>query len=285
MNRQERNHWRQFDPFTQPDWAWREAVRIAATAARMGQGLAPVIREAALFLRDTRYGRRRRGPHDSAIAQALALHEAGGPRLWEMGARVLADEAAEVIADKCGLALEVIRWYEALFFAVRPRLASWAWVCTQVIGRGLRYRFGDHGLGRVWAACAYFGGAVVLDTLIAAFRACGQQPSISAHLAPDSGVAPELKAMLAMLVLPAERSLDWMCFGWQLRLLEGVLLQCPDAAAGARERVGLEIVDRARMVLARKPASSHTSSQPEERVCPAASLPINVSAGCGVHAP
>ena len=56
------------------------------------------------------------------------------PRSWEIAARVLADEAPGVIANKCGVAPDVLQCYEDLFFAVRARLHAWGWVCSRIIG-------------------------------------------------------------------------------------------------------------------------------------------------------
>ena len=273
----------QFNPFCRPDWRWQLVSKIASGELPRCHGLDDAIKAAIAFRRcreqsDAYPRRRRKGPHDAAIAAALEMQKVGGLAEWEVRARLLAGQSDAEIAAQCNLSEETVNLYGQLFFDVRDHLCAWVWVCSQVFGTRLRHGFGDD-LGLIWQALAYFGGVQIVDAVIAASKACcrpGELPTVSACLAEGSTLPVAMRAVLAMMVVPQVPALDMVFIAMQPRVMELPTIESPDAAAAAQDHIAKEVVEAARAVLAGKPI-------PQPRFQPgnaqAARPPAQVSTG------
>ena len=141
-----------------------------------------------------------------------------------------------------------------------------------MLGSGLWNGFQNHELNRVWATLAYFGGPLILDTAIAAFRACGEQPTIAAHLAPDSGVPLQVQAVLAGLVLPHSGAAGMAVIPLQIDLLEAQVDHDPVRAEQRRDRVRQDLVRIAREHLAGEPITVRLPAKHVENATKASTL-------------
>jgi hypothetical protein len=162
-----------YDPRLTPDHGWRSAQALARGGRDASAGRRPPeVREAAAYLRAlgrAQDGRRRdavraRWP-DLAAADRLAVE--GGPRNWEVQARILARQSDAEVAARCDLTSGAVGRYESLFFAVRDRLAAGDWVHVNAIRPGPGPWGTFHDLGQVWRTLGYHGGVWVLDLVVA----------------------------------------------------------------------------------------------------------------------
>ncbi len=252
--------WR-WDPFRRPCWRWDLAGEVASGELLRSRGLDDATKAAVAFRRcheqsDACPGRRRKGPHDAAVAGDLELHESGGPQTWELQARLLAGQTNAEIAAQCKLSEETVHMYDRLFFDVRAHRDAWAWICSQVFGGRLRRGFGGDEMGRIWQALAYSGGPIILDAVIASSKACcrpGEPPTVSACLAEGSSMSLPMQATMAVMVLPQLPLVDQAFCSMHLRLLETGMTQNPNAAQAARNDVAQQMVKLARAFLAGEP--------------------------------
>jgi hypothetical protein len=99
------------------------------------------------------------------LAAAHALYQDGPQeRRWAVEARVLANEPAEVIADKHGLDAATVNTFEQVFFAERHVLRATDRITCSVV-RIFDY-VTEPGLDVIWKLLGYQYGPVVLDRLI-----------------------------------------------------------------------------------------------------------------------
>jgi hypothetical protein len=105
------------------------------------------------------------------LAAAHDLQEAGGPRLWEVQARLLAGQEDAAIADRCELPPGVVGRFERVFFNVRPRLQARDWIRLRAILPEARPPGRPRpDPGAAWRSLGYHGGPRVLDLALAVTR-------------------------------------------------------------------------------------------------------------------
>jgi hypothetical protein len=98
----------------------------------------------------------------------------------ELEAWVLTGSHPELIAERCGLRVEVVLAYEVVYFDVRHLLAAPGYVFHQVIGRPIIDGFSLDDLGPIWKFCAYVRGPHALDILLYVFSGGKPRPWPSA---------------------------------------------------------------------------------------------------------
>ena len=160
------------DPFLPLDFRWQAARACVEQGRPPAACDDPWVREAVRFLA----GRGERpGPGDlarlaeemPAVAQAFDLRQADPPHLrWAVEARLLAGEAFDAIARKCGLLPEVVEAYERLFFAVVDMLGFDTWVMCQAVGGKAFYGMTENDLDVWWKLLGYCFGPLMLDKVI-----------------------------------------------------------------------------------------------------------------------
>ena len=250
-----------FDPFRPPWWRYDLAVKIARGEKRQRRRLDPVVKAVVDLLRAGERTTARRGTdeHDAELAAALRLHEEDGPQRWEVEARILARQADQEIADRCGLSNSMVALYTQVFFDLRQSLDATGYLMATVVGRWGGDTFRNEDVGRFWAWAAMGGGSVVLDSLVEAFRTArqpGELPTMSVYLKPGACTCSDMQMFVAVSVLPNHGPLAEAHIWWNLRLREASVTGDPYRAALLREQVQDDVIRCARAQLAGKPVKS-----------------------------
>ena len=161
-----------------PDWRWQYSQRLASRH-RLERNLLtrdPVLLAAVMYhrlLNDCHTGeqRRRLGDLFPEMERALAVHETHDyPLRWEIEARVLARQDDHAVGLACGVDAAVVATYERLFFQVRDRLDSPGWIVHKAIGQLV-----PNNVGAIWRHYGYFGGPLVLESLLEHYRHRGER--------------------------------------------------------------------------------------------------------------
>ena len=173
MNVETRLAFERQNPQREIDWLWQRACRIVAERRNTSKKRDdPAIISAVSFLRALDRGQtesdreslRRRWP---GLFEAYSLVQGGGQRLWEVQARLLANQTDETIADRSGISIEAVRWYERLFFQIKGHLQAQSWIMVQAIGTRVLTGVDEHDLGPICRGFGYFGGERILEVVIA----------------------------------------------------------------------------------------------------------------------
>jgi hypothetical protein len=90
-------------------------------------------------------------------------------RRHELEARLLTGESLEHVAKKMMLPLDIVRWYEALFFNVTDRLDNVSWIVNHVMPITVQTGFGLGEYDLIWKLFAYGGGEHVLEAAMLPF--------------------------------------------------------------------------------------------------------------------
>jgi len=196
----------QFDPYRSPAWRYEEAARLNESRLRDAENSAPdnESRECVKFLRA--WNRCTRGNvTDNTVEERkrrLALKFPG--LFWaymvysrpegdwirtEIDARVLAGQTDEEIAQKVSTRPEAIKWYEALWFNVRDRLANQGYISNHIIGPTVGFGLTGSTLDMSAKFFGYFGGPYVLEYILRGSNGTVAKPS-----KPDDDVAPFFNA-------------------------------------------------------------------------------------------
>lgn len=154
--------------FCPPDWRWRAACILARSRRRSRRAIEidAGVSMLAGYLRNKEARRRRPVgplPDYSPIQAALSLYESGGDLRNEVQARILARQTDVEIGAVVGLTPEVVLAFEWGFFAVRDRIDARDWIKARAIG--VRFLPGDN--AAIWKHFAYYGGPLVLESVMA----------------------------------------------------------------------------------------------------------------------
>jgi hypothetical protein len=161
------------DPFKTPDWRWQRAIWLHEQGKYSRRG-----RDDAYILQAKSFLAKYKKADNYVLKETLSNQEPGiyyAKLIKEredvndryiIEARLLAEEPLENIAKKQNTSLEVILWYERLFFDVKDKLDSRDWIINRVLGpsfcKGIRRRDFD----LLLKLYALIGGEFVLDALM-----------------------------------------------------------------------------------------------------------------------
>lgn len=207
----------QIDPYCPVDWRAKDAAFLAAgQATHWWRENDSDVTEFAKYLRATAaakidQNRAATSPQWSAIRSAHEISCHGDPGRWRLEAELLTGRSNEEIADHCGLSSSTVAWYERLFFSVRDHIRANAYIIFEVIGRGHWTGFENHELDRLWKAFAYFGGGVVLDSLVNAFLGAwrpGQPATLAIYFQEGCQAPLEMQAAIAVHAIPVNEETD-----------------------------------------------------------------------------
>jgi hypothetical protein len=202
-------------PCRPPDWRWERAVQLARRddrrrhwdddwVARARRVLAALGRDGD-HLADARPVRRRNSgvQGDPSVLGAHRLRNGDAIRRSGLEARLLANQGAGQIADRVGVAADVVEAYERLFYDVRGRLGCTDWIHAVAIGPGLYEAAGAGNLEALWKAWAYHGGPPVIDALLASSSGTTGDDSTSAIEPHTSRMFELAVAVTSLHVTPA----------------------------------------------------------------------------------
>ena len=156
------------------DWRWRWAHKFLAEPPRKRNWPEdPATCAAFVYLADFEIEgtiSRRSRP----VSQAHEIFRKNESIRWKLEALVLARESDEAIAGRLNLDHQVVAFYVALFFDVRPRLQYWGWMLG-LFGFSPQLGFAADDLATLWAWIAYHRGVVALELAIAVTTGEGRE--------------------------------------------------------------------------------------------------------------
>lgn len=194
-------------PLRPVNWRWRRALRLVR------DGKWPIARAddpwtiEAYHYADTiehLTGKYRFPDRMIDIHAAYKLSKADSPRLWELEARILAQEHVDVVARKTGVPADTVRAYAATFFDVGPKIHARGHIQAIVIGS--RRPWTPTRVRDLWCHFGYMGGPLVLDTIIEHFKQAGE-PDYSYLLKPlgpqrsQSELERSINSLLRLMLL------------------------------------------------------------------------------------
>jgi hypothetical protein len=166
-------------PFRPVDFRWERARLLREAGKRFGalKKEDDWVKLAFKFQKDfgkckddfDRYRLMEREPDIYFAYTIRSMDEKKQPMMQEIEARILADEAFDKIADRCGCSPLTIEIYENLFFHVTDRLKNTSYILHQVMGPTIYKGFGEKDYNLLWKLYGYFCGSKVLDALTTTF--------------------------------------------------------------------------------------------------------------------
>lgn len=146
----------------------------------------------------------------TASLQQLATEPAFDLIRWELQARVVADQPAEVIARRMCLPKSVVEQYEAAYFHVRPRLIHCSVVLREIIGAPINDVWMPSEIAKFWQWLGFTYGVSTLDQVIPPFLALDDKlrsRGLTAYLHPACSVREEFRILVASKLVPAAATL------------------------------------------------------------------------------
>lgn len=158
-------------PFRPVDWRWERALLLRRSNrlphrqhddTYIAQALRFVTERERVVDDWTLAGFAARWPHLYDAHQLRHFPEQS--RRSELEAWLLTATPVADIAARIGLSVDMVRWYEALFFHVTDRLLDQSWVAHHVLGDALHSGgLGETNYSLLWKFMAYKGGPFVLE--------------------------------------------------------------------------------------------------------------------------
>lgn len=187
------HQFQQHNPTCPVDWRWRRAEHLVSTgryaSSKRDDGLTC---QAVHFIRALNRcttkrqlaGLAERVPDFHGAHQVRA---SGGMRRLELEARLLAKQPPEEIARRIGIRPAVIDTYRALFFDIADRIDALDYVVQQAIKQ--KDAFGRHDEIRAVfvRSVGYFGGPLVLESVLAYFKTAGNRAQRPLDLSTADG--------------------------------------------------------------------------------------------------
>lgn len=164
-------------PSRRPDWRRQLAavLDVDRRLRRRSEFRDPWVKRVRKALRVGTVGTRS-GSHlrdvDSVnvVNRACQIHFNHDPLVpAEVEAWILTGGPPDLIAERCGLPVDVIEVYEKLFFDVRFRLGAVGYILHVVIGRPILSGFSLEDLGPLWRFVGYMRRPHALDLLLHVF--------------------------------------------------------------------------------------------------------------------
>jgi len=100
------------------------------------------------------------------VDAALQVHKSDKLTRGTLEARILARLPADQVAAACGLTVEAVQAYEALFFDVREHIAFPDYLIPVVVGPKLHYGITPEDVDVVLKHVGYVGGPILVDWLV-----------------------------------------------------------------------------------------------------------------------
>jgi hypothetical protein len=161
------------NPWRPADWRWQRARKIAAGELRLSSRMDDKhVRRALRLARDvvdetTPAGQDAVANADPSLYWAYVLHRQSSPACRaEIEARIIAGEIEDELLRRVGVSHEVLQTYERVFFDVRDRLCTPAYVLNIIIGEAMHKGLSEKDYPTLWKFYGYTYGPRMLDSLI-----------------------------------------------------------------------------------------------------------------------
>jgi hypothetical protein len=142
----------------------------------------------------------------AGVDAALQVHKSNKLTRGTLEARILARLPVDQVAAACGLTVEAVQAYEALFFDVRGHLAYPDFIVPIVVGPKLYYGITAEDVDVVLRHVGYVGGPILVDWLVAFYTSgCAVPDSLEAASPEELQAlvyALRAKALHLVYVLP-----------------------------------------------------------------------------------
>jgi len=167
------------DPFVPLSWRWQRACSLAQRRRVAWYAEDDdFVRLAVSFLRScdrpSNPRQRRQNQHHVAVAKAHEIHIGGPSKLrLVLEARLLASQPIEAIACRTGLAVDAIKAYERLFFAVDDFRAHPDYLAAHTIGFRRRRAAVQGDREALAMVMAFAAGADAIDGVLESLEAPG----------------------------------------------------------------------------------------------------------------
>lgn len=222
--------WEQVSALVTPDWRWKRVLSLCQSSTpsrcsvsddawvRGGRTFFPVYHFATAAKREAERRQLFATNPDLFLAVEIGANPDQSPsgpyaNASFLAARILANQEPERIQENCGLTTEAVRWYEKLFFDVRPRLEQRDWILSRVLIPAIeREACRRPGLwskpaaaflsGAILLVFGYYGGPVAVDAAVGISRTTsGDQQKLVEFL----GTSVVRRSIRAVLTAPVNK--------------------------------------------------------------------------------
>jgi hypothetical protein len=238
------------DPFAPPNWRWLAAENIA-----QGTKLIDSYRGDRHVLAAVDH-LRSCNPHPSkgfnpAINEALGVFSDHASLVKaELEARLVSGQALRDIARACQMPDAVVDMYHGIFFDAPP--AATDYVRVHVIGHGPSRGFRNDEVRQFWAWAAMGGGPIILQVLLDSFRRAhrtGRVPTLDTYLRRNANVLIDVKAFVALNVIPWSAAWDLLFLNLKSQLDEASTVSDPKSRALKLASQQLRVINAGRAAL------------------------------------
>ena len=158
------------NPIPPADRRWRIAELVARGFTPWAADLEdPWVRRAVTYLQTppaAGTGTEQLAADLADVDAALQVHKGEKLTRGTLEARILARLRADQVAAACGLTVEAVQAYEALFFDVREHIAFPDYLIPVVVGPKLHYGITPEDVDVVLKHVGYVGGPILVDWLV-----------------------------------------------------------------------------------------------------------------------
>ena len=98
-----------------------------------------------------------------AVASSYKVYKENGLLRWVLEAYLLTNLDFDEIGSLVGLGVDVVYWYEQIYYRVRDRLAARDWIVQEAIGKSVHSEATKHDLDIILKWLAFYGGWTVLE--------------------------------------------------------------------------------------------------------------------------
>lgn len=125
---------------------------------------------------------------------------------WEVEARLLAREPFESIAKKIGTDVEVVMWYERVFFNVLEKIDNQSYIGQVAMGRSIHRGLFERDYDLLWKMLGYACGPLMVDSLVRRLGPLPQRVDSEDQIDPMkktlTGSVMAEKALVAAMTIP-----------------------------------------------------------------------------------
>lgn len=141
---------------------------------------------------------------------------------WEIEARLLARESLESIAQKLGVDVEVVFWYERAFYNVVEKIDNRSYIGTIAMGRSIHRGLFERDYDLLWKMLGYACGPIMVDALtrkMANPTRVDAEDQIEPVMKSMTAAAMAGKTLTAAMTIPVSYN-ESVIIEWYTKMLE-----------------------------------------------------------------